>query len=82
MNNSTVDEWFLSLSKGRQDALKENKWVLADAVWKAAEDKGLLNLEAKQAKIDQLMLEFCPDEMSKDQLSNWEKHQKYVEKQE
>lgn len=30
---------------------------------------------AMQAKIDALMLEFCPDEMSKEQLENWAKHQ-------
>ena len=31
--------------------------------------------EAKQAKIDSLMLEYCPDEMTKEQIENWEKHQ-------
>lgn len=31
---------------------------------------------ALQAKIDQLMLEFCPEEMTQEQIENWEKHQK------
>jgi len=31
--------------------------------------------EARQAKIDSLMLEYCPNEMTKDQIENWEKHQ-------
>jgi short-subunit dehydrogenase involved in D-alanine esterification of teichoic acids len=28
-----------------------------------------------QAKIDLLMLEYCPDEMTDEQLENYEKHQ-------
>ncbi len=32
--------------------------------------------EAKQAQIDALMLEYCPDEMTTEQIDNWEKHQK------
>lgn len=27
--------------------------------------------EAKQAKIDRLMLEYCPDEMTEEQIQNW-----------
>lgn len=30
---------------------------------------------AKQAMIDSLMREFCPEEMTKDQIENWKKHQ-------
>lgn len=33
-------------------------------------------LESRQAKIDALMLEFCPGEMSVPQLSNWSHHQR------
>lgn len=29
----------------------------------------------KQARIDALMLEFCPEEMSKEQVAEWAKHQ-------
>jgi hypothetical protein len=28
-----------------------------------------------QSKIDSLMLEFCPDEMTKEQKENWAEHQ-------
>jgi len=35
-----------------------------------------LQLEAKQAEIDRLMLEFFPDEMTEEQLNNWKQHQK------
>ena len=30
---------------------------------------------AKQAEIDRLMLEFCPDEMTPEQIEEWGKHQ-------
>lgn len=33
-------------------------------------------LEASQAEIDRLMLEFCPDEMTPEQLEEWGKHQR------
>ena len=29
----------------------------------------------QQAKIDSLMLEYCPNEMTQDQIDNWGKHQ-------
>ncbi len=32
-------------------------------------------LGAAQAKIDALMLEYCPDEMTEEQMANWERHQ-------
>lgn len=31
--------------------------------------------DALQAKLDRLMLEFCPDEMTQEQLENWENAQ-------
>ena len=33
-------------------------------------------IDRLQAKIDSLMLEHCPDEMTPEQLENWERHQK------
>lgn len=38
----------------------------------------LLALDAKQAKIDALMMEFCPGEMSREQREEWAKHQQPV----
>lgn len=38
----------------------------------------LAELEAKQAEIDRLMLEYCPDEMTPEQFENWARHQKPV----
>ena len=34
--------------------------------------------DSLQAKIDALMLEYCPDEMTEEQIAEWEKHQKPV----
>ena len=33
-----------------------------------------LEVQLKQAKIDSLMLEYCPEEISKEQFDNWSKH--------
>lgn len=35
-------------------------------------------LDAIQAQIDALMFEYCPDEMTKEQVDEWAKHQKLV----
>ena len=32
-------------------------------------------LDAKQARIDELMIEYCPDEMTEEQWKTYEKHQ-------
>jgi len=34
---------------------------------------------AQQAEIDRLMLEFCPSEMTAEQMETWKKHQKRYE---
>jgi hypothetical protein len=39
-------------------------------------------LAAKQAEIDVLMLEHCPDEMTEEQLDNYDAHQKPVSESE
>lgn len=33
-------------------------------------------IEYLQSRIDSLMLEFCPEDMTKEQLENWKKNQK------
>ena len=35
-------------------------------------------LSAAQAKIDELMLEYCPEEMTQEQIAEYEKHQRAV----
>lgn len=36
----------------------------------------VLEVQKLQAKIDQLMLEFCPEDMTAEQKANWAKHQR------
>ena len=38
-------------------------------------------LDAKQAEVDALMLEYCPSEMSQEQLENWAAHQRPAKEQ-
>ena len=66
-----------SLARERDELLVENERLLAanrdciDHFNAAMED-----LAAAQAKIDSLMLEYCQDEMTPEQIDNWGKHQK------
>lgn len=48
--------------------------AILHAAWHRA--KLLRMLDAKQAKIDALMLEYCPDEMTDAQREEWGKHQR------
>jgi hypothetical protein len=34
-----------------------------------------VQLKARQVQIDNLMLEYCPEEMTIDQMANWRKYQ-------
>jgi len=38
-------------------------------------DRNSEQLAAKQAKIDALMFEHCPEEMTEEQIARWKKHQ-------
>lgn len=35
-------------------------------------------IRSKQCEIDRLMLEFCPDEMTEEQLAEWKSNQRFV----
>lgn len=45
-------------------------------VWASVARQLERELAAAQAKIDALMLEHCPDEMTPEQVANWGKHQR------
>lgn len=53
------------------DRSEIKRLVEQGAVWEIIRE-----IESKQAKIDELMLEYCPDEMTQGQLENWENRQK------
>ena len=48
-------------------------------VFKTETDALKADVAAKQAKIDALMLEYCPQEMTPDQITEWKKHQCQVD---
>ena len=60
-NNLTTINSQLSLILENTELLND-KWGDEDA-------------QELENKIDSLMLEYCPDEMTKEQIENWEKHQ-------
>lgn len=45
-------------------------------VWQAACASRQKEIDRLQSKIDAIMLEFCPDEMTKEQLANWDLNQR------
>ena len=43
-------------------------------------DRNAEKIASKQAQIDRLMMEYCPDEMTEEQVNEWKKHQIIKEK--
>lgn len=73
---------FLILNSGNQQA-KVNRLTHTIATWRKTNDdtwQELLNcakteIGSQQAKIDSLMLEYCPEDMTSAQMKNWADHQ-------
>jgi hypothetical protein len=61
-------EWYLRYGTNRDTFY--NMYALADK-----------KIESLQAKIDSLMLEFCPEQMTEEQIENWKKHQTVAKQQ-
>ena len=68
--NPTTSNDYCSKHKPKPFKTKEELWDEIQSL--------TTQLEAKQAKIDELMLEYCPDEMTEEQLDEWGKHQVVV----
>lgn len=64
----TQDELNFRAWAVKQVANVNNLESLLHAAWMTA-------TEIKQAELDRLMLEYCPQEMEPEQISNWYKHQ-------
>lgn len=59
------DQWWKSLDRlGRSNL--------------SVKDAARLAWDTKQAEIDRMMLEYCPEEMTPEQTAQWAKHQKPV----
>jgi len=65
----------LRIKAGMIEMCEKIEWGSDTALMREAAEQ----LDAKQAKIDALMLEHCPEEMTPEQVTNWEKNQKPVE---
>lgn len=66
-----IDEaWYKKLKAAHSD--KNPIFTLSKAEISAI----LRFTDGQQAAIDEIMLEYCPDEMSKEQVEEWVKHQK------
>ena len=56
-----------------------SKWPITDPNSLYEEIESLRQqLAAKQSEVDALMLEYCPNEMTQEQLDNWAAHQRAV----
>ena len=72
---------YLNVTHTRQQILLTiNQRVIEHhyAVMKMMAEELARKNNALQAQIDALILEYCPDEMTTEQITNWEKHQKTV----
>jgi hypothetical protein len=64
-----------------RSSITRNEWIVLECELErleTARERLLGALDAKQAKIDALMLEFCPGEMSKEQREEWASRQRPV----
>lgn len=67
------------------DALKSNLSAMKDTTaqhWCQEAEFQKREVARKQAEIDRLMLEFCPEEMTPEQIEEWRKHQVRVSPEE
>lgn len=70
----TFDDWLrrsIPMTGGQQ--------YIASAAWEAGAASRDAEIAYLQSRIDELMLEYCPNEMTKDQLDNWAEHQRPVD---
>lgn len=69
-----TEEWLKERAPKRVVSTWSDVVALADFARQLEREVG-----AKQAQIDRLLLEFCPDEMTPEQTAEWAKHQRPVE---
>lgn len=75
------EDWFFELENHclRAERFYDEGGYLVVNWLRAAFEAGASQVAAKQAIIDRLMLEYCPDEMSEEQFEEWARHQRPVE---
>jgi len=69
----------------QEDSVTYKEWVekqvryvplSGEYIWKVVRAECRLQCNELQAKVDRLMLEYCPEEMTTEQLAEWEVNQK------
>jgi len=71
-----MKEYWIDEFSGHLRELQKAVYEFAQGGRYAQEDKVQTEEKAIFAMIDGLMLEYCPDEMSPDQIAEWERCQK------
>ena len=67
---------FITSARNASDAADEIKQLRAEvATLKEQLAAAQKDADSKQVRIDELMLEYCPDEMMPEQIEEWAKHQ-------
>lgn len=66
--DALIDEIYLEEGESFSTAIRE---IYLEVISK--KERRISHL---QAKIDMLMIEYCPDEMAEEQWANWGKHQR------
>lgn len=62
----------------RSELLNDMADGMTEPISTSALTAALDEIERLQARIDALMLAHCPDEMTPEQIAEWERHQKAV----
>ena len=72
---ASLDQW-----KAEITALRKQLKACSSAFDRQQEalDRNTEQIANKQAQIDRLMMEYCPDEMTEEQVKEWKKHQRSV----
>jgi hypothetical protein len=71
------------VAKLEYDILEAELAACSDAFDRQQEqlDRHADQLASKQAKIDSLMFEYCPEEITEEQFNEWKKHQQPVKEE-
>jgi hypothetical protein len=79
IEQATIEQLQQCIAELEKKNAQYAKMCVRNDEWLCARDQEIQRLDAalraKQAKTDALMWEFCPDEMTSEQITEWKKHQ-------
>lgn len=79
MKDLTSKEVYHLILKGAADGGWQGFALAVQKAYQEKNDWYRKALDAKQARIDELMLEYCPDEITDEQWEEYKKHQVYID---